>query len=199
MLHFVGIEGLFPKIQQADNFTSLTEAVESALGARLNSDLAEATAFAGEILGDFIPTYTEWSRDPISLKTFVKNLVPFIGRTLRETGHWDAYSQSVYRYPDVVLLETTVMLWNKQYPDRKKEEIFISFERNVSKYYFVVDRDDDIARFNTKELRVLIAGVVLDLIRIGSDSRITTEFLKGMAEHVFTQEGVFEGPLEKVQ
>jgi len=56
LLHFAQIEGIFPKFQRSDNFASLTKAVESALGARLSSDLAEATAFAGEILGDFIPT-----------------------------------------------------------------------------------------------------------------------------------------------
>src|SRR4051812_27217555 len=88
-LHYAQVEGLFPKIQEAKDFNSLTEAVENALGGRLNSDLAAATAFAGHILGNFI--CTQMPSDPyqaISLKKFVPSLVAHIGRCLTKTGHW---------------------------------------------------------------------------------------------------------------
>ena len=40
LLHLAGLEGLLPKITHPENFASLTEVVESVLGAGLNSDLA---------------------------------------------------------------------------------------------------------------------------------------------------------------
>ena len=181
LLHFAGIEGILPKITHPESFGSLIEAVESALGNHLNSDLTEATAFAGIILGDFISTQLTCNpHEPISLKTFVANLVKYIAIRLKKTGYWGAYSQSVYDYSDVVLLETTIIFWNKQFPRNKKKEIFISLSRYAYELY--VERDANIARFNTKELRVLIAGIVLDLIRIGLDASFNNQFLKSMAE-----------------
>src|SRR5215210_1927192 len=53
-LRFAQGEGLFPKIQEAKDFTSVTEAIESVFGSDLNSNLAGATVFAGNILEDFV-------------------------------------------------------------------------------------------------------------------------------------------------
>lgn len=182
-LHYAQVEGLFPKIQQAKDFSSLTEVVESALDARLNSDLAEATAFAGEVLGDFIEVQIlSAPHQPTSLPRFVADLVTHISKCLRKTGYWDAYSQSNFKYDEVVWLEAASMLWDKQFPSRQKTEIFIGIYSQISKCFLVVGYTDDIRTFNTRELRVLIAGIVLDLIRIGADARITTEYLKSMAE-----------------
>jgi len=188
-LHFTQVEDLFPEIQQMESFSSLTEAVESALGTRLDSDLAVATAFTGEIIGDFIATQIPSDpREPISLKTFVSKLINHIGRRLGETGHWNAYSQSIYGFHNVLWLEATIMLWNKQFPNKKRDSIFVNYGNETSdsqfSYFFRMGRDDYLAMLNTRELRVIIAGLVLDLIRIGSDAIFTTEYLKCIVEQL---------------
>lgn len=189
LLHFAQIEGLFPKIQEADNFASLTEAVESALGARLSSDLAEATAFAGEIIGDFIST--QIPKDPrqaIVLHAFIAKLVEHIGERLADTGHLEAFTQTIYRPSGrsevsfkALLLEATNMLWRKQFGAEK--HFYIGYQHNNKKYPCILfaDFSSDITRFNTKQLRVIIAGIVLDLIRIKSDDSFSIEYLKGIA------------------
>ena len=129
-LQLAQIEDLLPKIQQSDNFASLTEALKSALGDGLSNDLVEGFAFAGGIIEDFLSTQIRIHRSqPIILRDFLLTLINHIGTGLNKTDYWNACSQSVYGYADVVMLEATLTLWNKQFPDNKKNEIFIG--RNI--------------------------------------------------------------------
>jgi len=144
LLQSVGVEGILPNIQQAESFNRLTKAIESALGDRFSNDLTKATAFAGEILGDFIPTQMANNPDkPPVLHRFVSNLVNHIGKRLTETGYWEAFARSIYVFsnppePPVagLVLQATNAYWEKQLASRRN--FYIGHQYNNKKYPFAL-------------------------------------------------------------
>lgn len=187
-LELAQVEGLLPKIEDREDFSSITHAIEGALNSRLNGDLAEATAFAGEILSDFVYEQLEkYTNKPLLLTQLVPTLIVHVVRKLKENGYWEAYARG---HPNRILsLDATTMLYTKNVNDRMRD-FGIEYESGIKRYRLVGEwfeiRDMrhgevPIKDQTPKVLRIFIAGIVLDLIRIYSDNRISVQFLQEMA------------------
>lgn len=186
-LHFAEVEKLLPKITQMESFTTLLQSLESNQQSSENSDLIRAVAFVGEVIGDFLSPFIERSgKKPIVLSLVLKGLVDHIGKKLSSTGHWKAFCQTGERIGDEILwLETTSLLFAKYFKSitpfgiRKEHK---SYKLITPSDYGIGPVELTLTKLNTKQLRILIAGIVLDLIRLESDVAITTQFLQGFTD-----------------
>lgn len=182
LLSWAQVEGLLPKIEDREDFSSITEAIEGALNSRLNSDLADAVAFAGEIIGDFtLMVKGIEAKKPVRLKTVLSFLLITVESKLKDMGYWEEYS-----FEDSISLKSTEALYEKHFGSSPIFLLCSTEDSKVSPFDLYVGRRHytqiyDLQLFNPKQLRIIIAGIVLDLIRIYSDNRISVQFLQEMA------------------
>lgn len=120
----------------------------------------------------------------------VNSLLFYIGDELKQNGYWDALEVDIGQYKPVVPLEVcTTLLCQISNISRVKELFLVS---NGGLYALgVIYKDDNKSYdqyttntkiFSPKQLRLIIAGIVLDLIRIKSDNTVSAQFLQSLAD-----------------
>jgi len=198
LLEFAQVEGLFPQIKDND-FSSIAEAIEGALNNRLEGDLADAVAFAGEILSEFIKeSIVTYTGKPIPLAELVSNLIDHVGHKLKENGYWEAYSETmnIPEYSRGILLEVVTMLYRKNFGNAVlhfgiASTNHVNSKGNFIHFHFVMAttiftgfqyRIIYPEGYNAKVLRIFIAGIVLDLIRLYSDNIISAQLLRELSD-----------------
>jgi hypothetical protein len=117
------MEGFIPAPSTPANFESISEAFEATFKERVRSDLALATAVAGEILAKMINEFTP--RVPLAALPTRKVLdkgIDSIYRKLRDLDYWDAFcsralifSKSEYLESEVIWLYSLQALWKKRF------------------------------------------------------------------------------------
>lgn len=209
-LEFAQIEGLLPKLEQEQNFASIVEAIESNVRNKLNDDLADAVAWTGEILGELLSKWeVEDVHKPLMTADMLDALVVHVGEKLMQNDYWDAFGTYIsYQgaaYQDFVLpLEITTMLYEKNIrptADADTEHLYIaipkpprgSTKKQTAKYVLASKEFYDSGgqselqnisphRLDHKARHLIIAGIILDLIRIKSENTISVQFLQSLAD-----------------
>lgn len=188
LLSWAQVEGLIPKVEGHD-FSSVAQAVESSLNARLEGDLIKATAFAGEILSNFVNEwFTKHYGKPIPLAHFVTALIDHVGHRLEEKGYWEAYALGIGL--GGLPLYATTMLYQKNFRkapnfgiQRLRHEIKsrkFADEYNLAEGQYFSQRNPK--DFDANKLRIITVGIILDLIRIYSDNEISVQFLQQLSD-----------------
>lgn len=195
-LEFAQIEGLLPKLEHEQDFTSIVSAIEANLGARLNDDLADAVAWTGEILDGLITEHTEIGHSATAgIRRLATELVPTVVTKLIEVGYWEEYSQTYISATGlkshILWLDATTMLLRKEKGnvastgirsfDSLGDRIDLAYEREK---YGPSAKTLPIEQLTIRDLRIILAGIVLDLIRIKSDNTISVQFLQGLVNVV---------------
>ena len=198
LLSWAQVEGLFPQIKGND-FTSVVDAVEGALNTRLKGDLVNATAFAGEILSDFVnESLIKYAGKPIPLSEFVTTLIDNIGYKLKANSYWEAYLEKTFfrkGTSELLKLDTLTMLYSKKIGGAAFRFGIIEFSISTTQPRFRLVRATflpysnkytsyDICspqEYKADVLRIFITGIVLDLIRIYSDNTISVQFLNELS------------------
>ncbi len=200
-LEFAQIEELLPKLEHKQDFSSVVEAIESNLGSRLDDDLADAVAWVGEILQRILPkVLPQDNLKPIVLSAIAPSIIRFIGVELQSNGFWKAYSQdSTLRVPavaskDIISLEvTTALVQRYKLNDlRQLYLLYLAKSQNCRLANLTYDstlgdeviQSLNLRKFSPRHIRLIIAGIVLDLIRIKSDNTISVQFIKELADIV---------------
>jgi len=186
-LDFTNVEGLIPKPLIASNFESISEAFETTFDQRLGNDLAQATAFAGEVLQEVL---VQWMpAQPLAALPFRRILdtsPTVVHRKLSQLNYWDTFcspaksslKSSLSDDYEVLWLRSLQLLWQKHFEtdrlfgiahygrsSRGHEAHF--YERRYpgsEEYITVVDTN----LITSKEFRVMMTGLVIDLIRLCS-------------------------------
>ncbi len=192
LLDWVQLEGLFPKVENRQDFSSIAEAIEGGLNTRLEGDLADAVAFAGKVLENFIIEHIpDKFSNPRQIRMLIKNLPDYIYERLKTLGYWTGHTQKL-RSQRVLWLDATHALLEKYSGNRPRLGISIGhFSRDYAIFvYHLADESGktfqqtsvlDIEEFNNREITIFVAGVVLDLIRIYSDNTISVQFLQELS------------------
>jgi len=202
-LEFAQIEGLLPKIEHEEDFLAIVEAIQTSLGSRLNSDLADAVSWVGKLLEEFL---NDWVTDDvykaINLANLIEKLVSYLGKRLKQNGYWDAYSELYFESNDefddyVVPLDITTTLYRQNDLDQwqPKSTSALYLASNGDEHIFVEKECSEAYRDGTlicsplkvyrpQQLRIILAGIVLDLIRIKSDNTISVQFLQELEDMV---------------
>lgn len=96
VLDLVRVEGLIPELSDLPDFQNISEAFEATFRDRLGTDLAEATAAVGEILGEALVNWMP-SKPSAALpyKRILRDLPPMLIRNLKELGYWDVFCEPV--------------------------------------------------------------------------------------------------------
>jgi|GEM_PF-1344274 len=205
-LEFAQVEGLLPRLNETRDFNDLSKAIEKTFGTESGDDLTEATAFAGEIIGDVLREWTlKYSHRPLPLGQLIAPLAATIHQKLKITQHWEAHSQSTEDgWTRILWLEATTKLWKNKFGPK---DLFIRFGIGepypltkhpvvwIAKRYKYVAKGDstifggiDPDEWNTQQHRVFIAGVLLDLIRIASDASFNKNFVQEIITMVTSKE-----------
>ncbi len=164
-LDFTRIEGLIPKITEPRNFDEIIDGLDKSINERMNSDLAEAAVFAGEILKPLIIKFKPKSRfEILSTEKIMEELPIIIGVPLIKLGYWASFGTG-----DFFVLESTNQVLNKY--TKKQTDVklyrvnsaFIQFKNVASP----ISQDD---------FRVLMVGIVIDLMRLYTKGSIGIKF-----------------------
>ena len=96
VLDLVRVEGLIPELSDLPDFQNISEAFEATFRDRLGTELAEATAAVGEILGEALVNWMP-SKPSAALpyKRILRDLPPMLVTKLKELGYWDVFCEPV--------------------------------------------------------------------------------------------------------
>lgn len=218
-LEFAQIEELLPRLEHKQGFASIVDAIEGNIASRLDDDLADAVAWVGAILGEFLKDWIMRNNlsdvdVPISLASLLQQLIVHVGEELKDNGYWrewhepqikmifDEVHGHVVITDEILWLDTTTKLFNHYWRNSVKR---IGIFKNDTSYWQIDDWQDyenpvyrlttepvaaqkvslnSLAQgnFTSSQLRIIIAGIVLDLIRIKSDNTISAQFLQSLAD-----------------
>ena len=192
LLHTAQINDILAAIKGDIKFSSIVETVEEILGKQLSDDLADATAWAGEILGELLNKYISADKSfPVRIRSLVAELPKHVCDKLKANGYWREYRQRYdhnKRFPvETLWLDATTMLLTNNM--EKLPPIGIANDSNIrfvylSKGYASLVKELPIEELEIKDLRAILAGIILDLIRIKSDNTISVQFLQELANMV---------------
>jgi hypothetical protein len=193
-LDFANVQGLIPKPSTPADFESVSEAFEATFKQRLDGDLAQATAFAGEVLREVIQK--EWITGPVlPFRDIIKGVPTIVYGKLKELGYWDLFHSpgiassysSAPREREVLWLHSVKLLWKKHFTTNDLYGIGYSRANNncfwaqSGKDHEVFGKRFDLSMRND-EFRVVMAGLVIDLIRLHSTASDDIKFWQGLVD-----------------
>lgn len=144
VLDFAQVEGLIPKPAEAPDFEDISGALKKAFGERLDSDLAMATAAAGEILKGFLVKMAPSKPfEVLPFRDILPNIAEYLIKKLDELKYWDTYATErtqtlrarspwsgydVIGGTEILWLDSLSTLWNKSF--KTKDEIQYGLKRD---------------------------------------------------------------------
>lgn len=175
-LDFAKVEGLIPKPSTPSDFESVSAAFEATFSQRLDGDLAQATAFAGEVLSEVI--HKEWissSSKILPFRNILKEVPYTVSNKLVQLGYWDSFCDS----SRIIWLHSLSLLWKKHF----KTDLLYGFGRSI----WVVKSTESfqsVSAYETtnEQFRVIMAGLVIDLIRMHSTTSDDIKFWEGLVD-----------------
>lgn len=210
-LDFAKVEGLIPKLSTPSDFESISAAFEATFSQQLDNDLAQATMFAGEVLGEVIQKH--WIKSSSKLLPFraiLAEVSDIASSKLKEAGYWNLFCldsvtlkrkeydeykdpEEYEEYVDVIWLHSLGLLWKKHFKTNRLYGIANKFvnERHHSEYSCWVfnDQGDDseaeplnIGSITNEQFRVIMNGLVIDLIRMSSTASDDIKFWQGLVD-----------------
>jgi len=183
LLEFAEVQNLLPRISNQLSFTNVRDAIDSVFDDNHNN-LVVATAFAGEMLKDILADWIS-SRTGlhISLRKLIVELAKDLYKNLKLSGYWDMHRQLRYGswddFDEILYFDSTAMLWKEEL-----YEINVFFGlvyENEFNIYFIKDFKpfkEVVEEWSTREQRLFLVGIVLDLIRIRSEDTLNLHFLR---------------------
>jgi len=203
-LELAQVQSLLPKFDTQKPLENVHDAIEAIFTKDHNIELAEAIAFAGEILRDILDDWVS-SRIGlhIALRKLIKGLAEALYEKLKLSGYWDMYRQvldfSRYEYPrfedtqEILFLESTNKLWEEEYNTNTSFALVYELDDNFCpRIYFVnvlTPLIAEVERWSTREQRLFLVGIILDLIRIHSENHLNIEFLRALINSLDVSSG----------
>lgn len=179
-LDFTRVEGLIPKPQNLSNFESVSAAFETTFSQRLGDDLAQATAFAGEVLKEILKP--QWiSTQPyasLPFRDILRKCPEAVYNKFSQFGYWKSfcipYRDGNNAY-EIIFLHSLERLWKKHFRSGRLFGIGPIWTSSgwISPDFYEKLSDDHIKPLDEElvtntEFRVLMVGLVIDIIRISS-------------------------------
>lgn len=198
MLDYAQVEGLIPQLSQPTDFATISEAFEATFRQRLQADLTQAAAQAGELLG---PALAQWTpRGPhqaLPYKRILTGVAQPLLEKLVELDYWATFAERVTEFSwiyfsgqdtvEVIWLRSLAALWQKHKPDGKlyglaartlkdgrREAVVVWQKPPAARATEAYDprqparAGTDFAAFGREEFRLFMVGLVLDCIRLAS-------------------------------
>lgn len=178
-LDFAKVEGLIPKPSTPADFESVSAAFEATFNQRLDGNLARATAFAGEILSKVIQK--KWiSGSALPFRDILSEVPYIVSSKLDELHYWDSFRDSSH----IVWLHSLNLLWKKHFK--------INVLYGIGSHYWYVKRKEGYGMISVHEItneqfRVIMAGLVIDLIRLHSIALDDIKFWEGLVDLLGTE------------
>lgn len=194
-LDFTKIEGLIPKSSAPADFSSVVDAFEKTFSTRVETDLAQSAVFAGEILKNAISTWTPTKPfQVLPIREILEGMPRIVVEKLEKLNYWNAYHEQGGNSRTYMRLYSLSLLWNKHF---KEEKVFgIQREEGSSKIYYsfihcngkVNDSFNweenrqhlDLGTITYDKFRVIMAGLVIDLMRIHTVGVDDVKFWNGV-------------------
>jgi len=193
-LDFTKIEGLIPKSSTPTDFSSVVDAFEKTFSSRVDTDLAQSAVFAGEILKDAIAKWTPKTPfQVLPIRDILGDIPKVVVQKLEKLNYWNAYYEkgenTSYTY---MRLHSLSLLWNKHF---KEEKVFgiLRYTSSTTYYYFVyrngkandsIDWNNisyiDSSTITYEKFRVIMAGLVIDLMRLHTVGADDVKFWNGI-------------------
>jgi len=197
-LDFAQVQGLLPQPSVRADYKSIAEAFQKNISARMDADLQQAIAFAGEILRSVL---RNWSQPeitkPLPFKNILERIPPEICKQLHERGYWSTYALHDARRGEFLPLKSLSELWIRQRRTRGTDWTFGIWKPTGSPcrnarwrregytteilHEFQIE-DWDIPTTTSDDFRLLMAGLVIDLIRLESTASGDVLFWNGLID-----------------
>jgi hypothetical protein len=200
-LDFAKVEGLLPQPASLPDLNNISANLDQALRDHLGSNLAEATAAAGEILGDVL---AEWRpRQPSAafpFKQMLPDIAPKLAQKLKALNYWDTFTETGFSptyktHYSVVWLHALNQLWAKHTAQSQRFGLAEIGDATM----FVVQPDleyedvkkahnpkephlGEFAKMSNDHFRVFMAGLVIDLIRLASTAAEDVKFWQELSD-----------------
>jgi len=203
-LTFAQVQGLLPQSSVQADYKSIDEAFEKNISARMNTDLQQATAFAGEILKSVLH---RWSQPkipkPLPFKYILKRIPPEICKQLRERGYWRTYALLDARRGEFLPLKSLSELWIRQKGTTRGTNWTFGIWKptgspcrnarwrregyTTGKLHELRSQDWDIPTTTSDDFRLLMAGLVIDLIRLESTASGDVAYWNALIDRLATR------------
>lgn len=193
-LDFTKIEGLIPKSSAPADFSSVVDAFEKTFSTRVETDLAQSAVFAGEILKDAVKTWTPMQTfQALPIRDILQKIPAIVAIKLDKLNYWNAYHEkgsSSYAYT-YMRLQSLSLLWKKHFHE---DLVFaISYYANAPSCFLVYNNGkpndpiywDPTKKFDLDDItyekfRIIMAGLVIDLMRIHTIGADDVKFWNGI-------------------
>lgn len=187
-LDFAKVSELLPQPGKTADFKEISEAFKKAFGDEAGRDLAYATSFAGELLRDLVlELKPENPFAAFPYGSMLEEIGPEIIKKLQDLGHWDIVSKpledelakhlrfTLYSNPKILWLPSLEQLWENKYSEEFRfgfieGKEYKSTERSKVMVVFgghITGRMENY-QWSHDFLQTIFAGIVVDLVRIGS-------------------------------
>ncbi len=210
-LNFANVEGLLPKGDNLPDLSAMSADIDRALREHLGGSLAETAAIVGDMLGDIL---SEWQPKRASAAFPFRRMLPAIApkliERLKALDYWDTFTEtgfssaytSAYR---VLWLDALNQLWAKRHteskifglaeilsqdtPDAGSRRVFVTrpnLEYADIKIAHTPDEPHlgEFAKLSSRDFRVFMAGLVIDLMRLASEAANDTKFWRELVEYL---------------
>jgi hypothetical protein len=177
-LDFAKVEGLIPKPSTPSDFESVSAAFEASFNQRLDGDLARATAFAGEVLGEVLrKKHISGHFSALPFRSILSEITTIVFTKLKKLSYWDSFCDS----SNIIWLHSLSLLWKKHF----KADRLYGFGYGT---WYVKDKKDEkhlvlsIYEITNEQFRIIMVGLVIDLIRIYSTASDDVKFWQGLVD-----------------
>lgn len=189
-LDFTKIEGLIPKSSAPADFNTIVDAFEKTFSTRVETDLAQSVVFAGEVLKDAIKTWSPTLPfQALPIRDILHQVPTIIANKLVKLNYWNAYHESgdTFTY---MRLQSLSLLWNKHFHeelvfaiaytgDRQSFLVYVENKINAP-IYWNTNNGLDVDSITYEKFRVIMAGLIIDLMRIHSIGVDDVKFWNGI-------------------
>lgn len=187
-LDFAKLSDLLPQLDLPIDYEQVSVAFEDAFGDEAGQELAYATSFAGEILRDLVSELRpkdQFAAFPYS--KMLDDLAPAVIDRLHFLGHWDVNSTplddelakllrfTISSKPRILWLTSLEQLWENRYSYESRfgfleGKEYYSSKNSRAMVFFGPENSGKIEDHDWGQdyLHTIFAGVVIDLVRIGS-------------------------------
>ncbi len=210
-LDFAKIEGLLPEGNNLPNLSAMSADINQALRQHLGGNLTEVAAITGDMLGDIL---RKWQPKRASAAFPFRRMLPAIApqliKQLKALDYWDTFTGAGYsnayktRYR-ILWLDALNQLWAKHHNKSKifgLAEIPLQDAQDGKSRMAFVTRPDleytdikiahnpdephlgEFAKMSSQDFRVFMAGLVIDLMRLASESASDTKFWRDLVEYL---------------
>jgi hypothetical protein len=206
-LDFAKVSDLLPKPGEVTSFDQISAAFEDTFGDEAGQDLAYATSFAGEILRDLVLELRP--EDQFAAFPYAKmlnDLAPAVIDKLHNLGHWDVNSTplddelakllrfTISSKPRIVWLTSLEQLWEDRFSYESRFGFlegreYYSSKNSRAMVFFGPQSTGKIEDHDWGQdyLHTIFAGVVIDLVRIGSLHSSDKQFWKRLVKFLGSQ------------